>query len=270
MNNQAEQVKIHKAIAKFFGVPMYNNVLDPINVTVDTILDELGRLGIMLCGGSITSVFTNQTINDLDFYCKSKDGLKAAQEFLYKMFPVDIYSSSNAVTMKRTNNGGSGAGSRRVYTIQLITRFHGSPQEVMDCFDFTITQGVYDFSSKEFIVGDRFFQDLSRRKLVYLGKSHFPICAMYRTKKYQAKGYTTPGSTIMHIALAIVRLEIKNYKDLKEQLMGIDTMYLQGLLAGADYADALPVDYGQFLSDAFTRIEGFQHEDEESGDEVTL
>jgi hypothetical protein len=39
---------------------------------------------------------------------------------------------------------------------------------------------------------------------------------------------------------------------LKEQLMGIDTMFLQGLLNAKD-PDA-PVEYGEFLEEAFKRL----------------
>jgi hypothetical protein len=38
--------------------------------------------------------------------------------------------------------------------------------------------------------------------------------------------------------------------------MGIDTMYLQNLLNSAKYDDAMPVDYGVFLVDAFESIDG--------------
>lgn len=56
----------------------------------------------------------------------------------------------------------------------------------------------------------------------------------------------------MHIALAIVQLKISNYRELKEQLMGVDTMFLQGLLA-AKSPDA-PVEFGEFMDEAFKCI----------------
>jgi len=180
---------------------------------------------------------------------------KEATEFLQRYFTETVYHSTNAKTFKRKSKL-----SRKVWSAQLITRFHGTPQDILDTFDFTITQGIFDFENEEFVCGDRFFPDIAAKKLVYLGKSHFPICAMYRTKKYQERGYSLPGSTIMHIALSIVRLDIRTYKDLKQQLMGIDTMYLQNLLNSSKYDDALPVDYGQFLVDAFDNFDGVDHD----------
>jgi len=65
----------------------------------------------------------------------------------------------------------------------------------------------------------------------------------------------------MHIALSIVRLSIQTYGDLKKQLMGIDTMYLQDLLNKEKYKDEIPVDYAAFLVDAFSSDNGFALED---------
>jgi hypothetical protein len=64
----------------------------------------------------------------------------------------------------------------------------------------------------------------------------------------------------MHIALSIVRLDIKGYKELKQQLLGIDTSMLQNLLDSPKYRSKIegnvPVDYGEFIEDAFKEIEG--------------
>jgi hypothetical protein len=224
-----------------------------------SISDELSSLGLMLCGGAINSLFTGTKINDLDFYLRDASKKDAAIAFFTKWFDKGPpYITENAYTFKRKSSA-----SNKVWTVQLITRFTGTPQDILDTFDFTITQGIYDFAEKQFVFGDRFFQDVASRKIVYLGKSHFPICALYRTKKYQARGYELPGSTIMHIALSIVRLDIRSYKQLKEQLHGIDTIYLAGLLRQPKYADDIPVDYGEFLRDAFEAINGVSYEQDD-------
>lgn len=225
---------------------------------LSSVLEELSNLGLMLCGGAINSVFTGSHINDLDFYIEDAARIQEALEFLSKWFPEKAFISDNAITLKRKSEK-----SNKVWTVQLIKRFTGTPQEIMDSFDFTLTQGVYKFNEDEFYFGKRFLQDIMARKLVYLGKSHFPICAMYRTKKYQARGYSLPGSTIMHISLSIVRLKIVTYADLKAQLMGIDTMYLQKLLGQPEYGDEIPVDFGKFLADVFESIDGVMPEAEE-------
>jgi len=223
---------------------------------------ELSSLQLMLCGGSVLSTFTSSSINDLDFYIKDVSKLNEIKVFFKKYFGEQVFASTNALTFKR-----KAASSNKKYTVQLITKFTGAAEDVFKTFDFTITCAAYDFQNELFVFGDRFFADVSKRKLVYLGGSRYPICAMYRTKKYQDRGYSLSGATVMHISLSIVRLEIRTYGDLKEQLMGIDTMYLQGLLAEDKYADDLPVDYGVFLEEAFERIEGMIDRENEEHNE---
>lgn len=259
MNFNREEVAIKKAIAKFFGIDLATPFTRVDGKTyINDLYAEMQSLGLMLCGGAITSIFSGQKINDLDFYMRDINRLEKVKEFFKKYFSYDVepFQSINAITYRRKSES-----SRKIYGVQLITKFHGSPNDIHQWFDFTVVQGTYDFTTQKFYLGDRFLQDIARKRLVYCGKTYYPICAMYRTKKYMARGYTCPGSTIMHIALSIVRLDIKTYKELKEQLMGIDTSYLQGLLASPAYGDELPVDYGQFLADAFSRFDGFDAED---------
>jgi hypothetical protein len=251
MDNRKEATRLDQIIAEYFncGVELTQHSLKHVK-------GKLAELSIVLCGGAINSLFSDEPINDLDFYVEDPRELQNAKNW-FAGFGTEIpFISLNAITYRRKKHG-----SNRKYTVQLITRFTGEPQKIFNDFDFTITHGAYRFKDDSFVFGERFFQDLAKRRLVYSGNSEYPICAMYRTKKYQAKGYTVPGSTIMHIALSIVRLKIETYGDLKKQLNGIDTLYLQNLLSKEKYGDAIPVDYAEFLMDAFSAIDGFDFED---------
>jgi len=260
LNYDKEHAQIMHAIDRFFGTIngatlATEELVQPGGTTVKVkkvdnrfpnVISEMGRLQLLLCGGAINSTFTNMEINDLDFYMMDPNLQPEIEDFFQRYFEKS-FSSSNAITYKRKGTG------RKVYTVQLITRFTGTPKEIFEWFDFTITHGAYNFWSSTFEFGDRFFQDLSKRRLVYSGASKYPICAMYRTKKYVDRGYDLPGATIMHIALSIVQLKIENYKDLKDQLMGIDTSYLQKLLDAKDPTN--PVNYGEFIYEAFQVID---------------
>lgn len=274
-----EESQVRNAVDKFFGtqdgwfvvetkVSFLDGLIQKVKTAWDpdkskaNVFDELSRLGLMLCGGAVTSTFSNAHINDLDFYIKDESKLPEAKAFFKQWFPHEEMETTNAITYKRK----SGKSSKK-YTAQLITRFHGEAKEIFEWFDFTVTHAAYDFTTRQFVFGERFFPDLAKRRLVYSGASRYPICAMYRTSKYVKRGYELPGATIMHIALSIVQLKITNYKDLKEQLMGIDTIYLQRLL-GAKEPDA-PVNYGEFIYEAFNlidRITGMTEAEEEDNE----
>ena len=204
------------------------------------------ELGVTICGGTILSLFTESKVNDIDLYVKEPSNIPHVTAFLDMMFSnKDAFYSINAVTFKRRVK-------HRVYTVQLITKFTGEPEEIFEYFDFTITNACFDFTTGKFVFGERFFADLGKRVLVYAGKSYYPICALHRINKYMARGFRVPGATLMHIALAIVQLKIENYRQLKEQLMGIDTSYLRGLLEAKD--PDVPVNYGEFIQEALDAI----------------
>lgn len=265
MNFEKEEAQLRNTVDKFFGTmngvsvtettevhvnadgTQYNYVKYIPNTEIPNVFDELARLGVTICGGAITSIFTNANVNDLDFYVQDPRNLPEVHKFLEKFFKKE-FTSPNAVTYVRKS-----LKSNKKWRVQVITKFTGDPYAIFEWFDFTITHGAYVFSTRNFVFGDRYFQDLTKRRLVYSGNSQYPICAMYRTKKYVERGYTLPGATIMHIALCIVQLKIENYKELKEQLMGIDTIYLQKLLE-AKSPDA-PVNYGEFVYEAFQLID---------------
>lgn len=272
-----EKFQLRHAVDKFFGTesgwPLVHkeqtNIIDEVksvvrrwferDITKANIFEELKRLKLMVCGGTINSIFTNSHINDLDFYMKDPSLVGECKTFLKTWFPDAEIETINALTYKRKSKK-----STKKWTVQLITRFTGEAKDIFEWFDFTITHGAYDFETETFIFGDRFFTDLAKRRLIYSGASQYPICAMYRTKKYVARGYELPGATIMHIALSIVQLKIESYKDLKEQLSGIDTMYLKGLLEAKE--PNAPVNYGEFIYEAFQvidRITGMTNAEDE-------
>ncbi len=254
-----EKIYLLRKVEQFFGSGASREEIDGVTIckgsSTDLLLTRLGELGVILCGGALTSLFSNTPISDLDLYVEDAANLQAARSTLRDCFGEPTFVSENAETYSRKNKG-----SNKRYSVQLITRFTGPPSTIFNNFDFTITMGCYSFAEERFVLHERFLADIAKRRLVYSGGSHFPICAMYRTKKYQARGYTLPGSTIMHIALSIVRLDIKGYKELKQQLLGIDTLMLQSLLDSPKYRSKIegnvPIDYGEFIEDAFKKIEG--------------
>lgn len=256
VDTRSEKRQVAITVEKFFRDPIipikgrYAQVMARIRgfqvgTDITEILENLGRLGVVLAGGAITAIFSGNTVNDLDFYLEDPSKTEEAKAYLKQFFREPEYVSDNCITFKRKSTK-----TRRVWTVQLITRFSGQPADIFDNFDFTITTGAYSFREADFTFGDRFFPDLAKKRLVYMGNSKYPICALYRTKKYQERGYFLPGSTVMHIGLAIVRLEIRTYADLKKQLLGIDTVFLQDLLKRSEFSAELPVDYGLFVSEA--------------------
>jgi hypothetical protein len=233
-----EEQQLLKAFERYLGKP-----LDLLSAT------DLSTMRAQICGGAITSVFSNAAINDFDIYMESEIDCPRMAEFLKSYGFRQVFITHNAISFLRVERN-------RKYRIQLIRAFTGAPLEVFNTFDFTVCCGAYSFSDREFTLHERFLPDLAKRRLVYLGGSRYPICAMYRSLKYQKRGFILPGSTVMHLGLAISRLEITTYKELKEHLRGIDTMFLTDFLSSK--SDEVPFEYGEFIAEAFERLDGTQ------------
>ena len=78
-----------------------------------------------------------------------------------------------------------------------------------------------------------FLEHLSTRVLVFNIDAKYPINSMWRVQKYTDRGYKLPAIEMIKLALCINNLNMKNYLDLKEQMIGIDTLFL------VDVTDAL-------------------------------
>ena len=183
------------------------------------------HVGASICGGAITSIFTKSKVNDLDFYFRDLKYLETViNQLMFEGWEMTL-RSDNCFNLKHKETSKK---------IQLITRFTGTPEQIFDSFDYTICKGAYCFVDKQFYLHPRFLPDIAKKELVYDWSSHsasqYPICALYRSLKYQRRGFKMPGKSIILLALHIHRLEIETYQELREHLMGIDTLFLIGFL----------------------------------------
>jgi hypothetical protein len=174
----------------------------------------------MIAGGACTSVFSDNQVNDLDIYFKSaEDYQKVVNKVMPSLKDNEYFATSCAFSFKR--NG---------VRIQLIKKiFASTPEGVMDNFDFTVCECVYLPKTQEFVMGENFLADLCGRRLVYNINAKYPIASLWRVNKYVKKGFKLAAIESIKLALCINNLNIKNYQDLKEQLEGIDTLFLAEL-----------------------------------------
>lgn len=225
---------IKAEIAKYIGVE--NSKRQQILSIIDEFfgaknsggrVEKFGEFGLLLAGGTINSIYSGRLVNDLDFYMKDLDKKSEIVAYFTEVFGEPKYESDNAITFWRKSG-------KKKYEVQLITRFSGTPQEILNTFDFTIVQGCYDFSEKKFVLSENFLIDIASRTLRYTTSSHYPICAFIRTKKYQDRGYHLTNSCRLAISLAINQLDLSTYRNLRDQLIGIDTCFLKGFLETLD------------------------------------
>lgn len=213
------------------------------------ILKSLKEHKAIIAGGAIRAVFANEKISDYDIYFSSRKDLNEFKEVMKKKIEdkefKKVFVTETATTYKYLYD-------RPKVIIQLITLDHlfKSANEIIKEFDFTVCMGAYDITNDDFVLHENFLEHLSRKELHYNINCKYPIGAINRVKKYMNKGYNISGIEIVKIALAINNLKMNDYRALKEQLMGIDTMFLKDLtdvMMSPEYENK-KYEFGEFIN----------------------
>lgn len=188
--------------------------------------------GAFIAGGAVTSVFSSAVINDFDVFFPTSESLNEA---LKQVSRDDHTIETESALSVRIDE-------KRVQFIKAVT---GAPDAVIGKFDFTICQGAF-LPDQSFILGECFLQHLSQRRLVFNLAAEFPICSLYRTRKFIGRGFQFSGIEAIKLGLSIQKLKIDTYADLKKQLLGIDTSFLKELTDSLDSKAQLKYDLNEF------------------------
>jgi hypothetical protein len=204
--------------------------------------DELKNCHTIIAGGAIRSVFANEIISDFDIYFKTNNDLLI---FLKRMLELDIQSKYTTALAKTFI-----ANDMRVQLITISDLICENPKNIIEQFDYSVCMGAYDLDTQEFTLNENFLEHIARRELYYNIKGKYPLASLFRLRKYFKKGYTISGTEIIKLGLSINNLNIKDYRELKQQLEGIDTLFLEQLtnkLLTSEYANK-KYDFNEFLN----------------------
>jgi len=174
-----------------------------------------------IAGGAVRAVFANEPIKDIDIFFFSEADYN---KFKSNVIIGDLDSNDPAF---ETDSAISY--NYKGMNYQLIKKMFGTPEFILNNFDFTVCMGLYSPEENNFLLHDNFLEDLSCRILYYNIESKFPIASIYRMKKYINKGYQVPAIEILKLALRANNISIKTLKELKEQLDGIDTLLFKDI-----------------------------------------
>jgi hypothetical protein len=177
----------------------------------DDLVEALKHYKAFIAGGTITSLFCNREINDIDVYFRNEESILG---FLSEIWEGGRYIVSN--TKKAT---------QLLYddvNLQTIHfQYFNSPEEIFNTFDFTICMGCFDFTTEQFTLHHDFLKHNSQRILKFNNETAFPIVSLLRVQKYEKKGYSISKPEFIRIILTCMNLDISTYDELKEQLGGM-------------------------------------------------
>lgn len=196
----------------------------------DHLYNTFKACNAMIAGGTISSLFTNKEINDIDVYFRNENDLAA---FIMEICESEwIVSSTSKATLFHYKIQQDGEDPLPVQLIHF--KYFNNPKEVFDSFDFTVCMGAFDFQTDEFVLHSDFLKHNAQKILKFNQHTDFPLISMIRTNKYQDKGYSISKPEIFKILLASMNLEINSYEELEDQLAGMYGEAYDELLADID------------------------------------
>ncbi|TPG68632.1 hypothetical protein EEL31_08935 [Brevibacillus laterosporus] len=176
------------------------------------LVGELKRRKAYIAGGTITSLFCNREINDLDVYFRNEDSMiDFLEEFWDGSSTYVVSLTKKAILLLKGD-----------LHIQLIhDRMYESPEEIFKAFDFTVCMGCYDFETESFTLHEDFLKHNAQRQLSFNPETLYPVVSALRIQKYRDKGYEISKTEFLKVMLSCMKLEINSYDELKKHLGGM-------------------------------------------------
>ena len=112
--------------------------------------------------------------------------------------------------------------------IQIVLRFVGPAKEIHKNYDFVHTTNYFT-ESEGAVLNQPALESILARELKYVG-SLYPICSVFRIKKFIQRGWTITAGEMLKIAWDISKLDLTDREVLQEQLTGVDAAYFNQLI----------------------------------------
>jgi len=186
---------------------------------------------LFIAGGFIRSVIANEKVNDVDFFCGSKDAAAACALATSQGGKNRVISTDNAFTVLT-----------RPFTAQFIHRWtFTNPLDCIASFDFTIAKAAiwWDGDNWASSVSPRFYPDLAAKRLVYTSpiRNEEAGGSLLRVLKFYQRGYRIPldsmGACIARLCKAVEFHKLHGRPGTEEWEAGLAKI-LTGLLREVD------------------------------------
>jgi hypothetical protein len=113
--------------------------------------------------------------------------------------------------------------------VQLIIRFWGEPDEIHKNYDFTHCKTYWDSKEGKVNISAEVYETIINKTLKYTG-SLYPICSLFRLRKFIKRGWNINAGQVLKIAWQISELNLSDIDVLEEQLVGVDSLYFLSLI----------------------------------------
>jgi hypothetical protein len=223
-------------------------------------LKQVIKENAFITGGAIPSLLMGERPNDYDVYFKTPAAaLKAAEYYTEKIAngqAYEIVEGEERVLVKIPSvgvlrNGDLEGAMGAVETIkaakpfsplyitdnaitlsnkmQLVLRFCGEPSVVHKYYDFIHATCVYDYFNGELTLPPEALESILGKNLIYRG-SLYPVASIFRVRKFLKRGWHITAGQLLKPMLQISQMDLRNTEVLRDQLIGVDQMFMEQLL----------------------------------------
>lgn len=219
------------AVAKYY-VSIFNNKDrgKPINAKViqeaqeDGKIIEGGRIKIRIDSAGAVSTVPDEddgapSVADI---IEDADDINAEVESPKEYKPR--YLTDNAITLSDK--------------IQIVIRFFGHPDEIHRNYDFIHCTNYWTMGTGV-VLNQGALESILNKELVYQG-SKYPVCSLFRIRKFINRGWFINAGQITKIAFQISDLDLTDIETLMDQLVGVDSAYFMSFIDGLKLAQRDP------------------------------
>ena len=146
-----------------------------------------------ITGGCIPSMLLDEYVNDFDVYFYSNENALSVKKY-YKNKEKTEKFHVKLITDNSINLSDK---------IQMIIKFTGKPEDVVDSFDWKHIKSYFIYPDKLFLIDD-VYKLVMEKELVYTG-SEYPLSSLLRTRKFIKKGWHISTVTMTNIILDVVK-----------------------------------------------------------------
>lgn len=114
--------------------------------------------------------------------------------------------------------------------IQIVIRFYGDPDVIHETYDFVHCMNYWTSWDNNLVLRQDALESILARDLQYTG-SLYPVCSMFRTRKFIQRGWTINAGQILKMAFQISELDLTDIEVLEDQLVGVDTAHFIELIS---------------------------------------
>lgn len=111
----------------------------------------------------------------------------------------------------------------------IVVRFFGTAEQIHKNYDFLHCTNYWESSTGRLTLHPNALEALLARELVYVG-SKYPICSMFRIRKFLDRGFTINAGNMLKIGMQISDLDLTDVSVLQDQLIGVDTQYFTEII----------------------------------------